>query len=56
MAHKLSLDHDNPQEEPIQVIYSLIPPPTMDKKEKATTQGKTNVETSNQQEEEECEL
>ena len=51
--YKLSLDHDNPQEETIQFTDSLILPPTMDKDEKATTQEKMDVETSNQQEEEE---
>ena len=53
---KLSLDHDNPQEELIQVADSLILSPTMDKEEKATTQEKMDVETSGQQEEEEYKL
>ena len=53
---KLSLDHDNPPEEPIQVTDSLILPHTMDKEEKTTTQEKMNIETSKQQEEEEYEL
>ena len=50
---KLSLDHDNPQEELIQVTDSLILPPTMDKEEKTTTQEKKDVEISDKQEEEE---
>ena len=51
---KLSLDHDNPQEELIQVTNSLILPPTTE--EKTTAQEKTDVDTSNQQEEEEHKL
>ena len=35
---KLSLDPDNPQEEPLQVTDSLIPSPTREEKEKTTTQ------------------
>ena len=53
---KLGIDHDNPQEELIQVTDSLILPSTMDEKEKTTTQEKMDVETSDQQEEEEYEL
>ena len=55
---KLCLEHDNPQEEQIQVTNSLILPPTMDEEEKATTEEKMDVGTnSNQQgEEEEYEL
>ena len=53
---KLSLDHDNPQEELTQITNSLILPPTMDKEEKTTTWEKMDVETSDQQEEEEFEL
>ena len=49
---KLQLESDNLQEEKIQVTYSLIPPPTMDKEEKATTEEMTEVETRYQQEEE----
>ena len=45
---KLSLHHDNPQEEPIQLTDSLIPPPTMDEEEKATTEEKMDVETRDQ--------
>ena len=47
---KLSLKHDNPQEEQIQVTDSLIPPPTMDEEEKATTEEKMDAETRYQQE------
>ena len=53
---KLSLEHDNPQEEHMQVTDSLIPPPTMDKEEKTTTQEKTDAETRYQQEEEKYKL
>ena len=55
--NKLSLDHDNPQEEQIQVTDSLILPPTMDEEKKNTTQEKMDVETNNDwQEEEEFEI
>ena len=37
---KLSLDHDNPHEELIQVTDSLIPSPTMEEEEKTATQEK----------------
>ena len=53
---KLSLDHDNPQEELIKVTNPLIPPSTMDKEEKATTEEKTDAETRYQQEEEKYEI
>ena len=53
---KVCLEHDNPQEEQIQVTDLLIPPPTMDKEEKATTEEKTDAETRYQQEEEKYKL
>ena len=49
---KLHLEHDNPQEEQIKVTNSLIPPPTMDKEEKAITEEMVEVETRYQEEEE----
>ena len=53
---KLSLDPDNPQEEPLQVTDSLIPPPTTEEEEKTTSQEKMDVGTDrNQQEGEEYE-
>ena len=45
---KLSLEHDNPPEEEIQVTDSLIPPPTMDKGQKATKEEKMDAETKYQ--------
>ena len=39
----LCLEHDNPQEEHIQVTDSLIPPPATDREEKATAKEKTTV-------------
>ena len=53
---KLSLEHDNPQEEQIQVTDSLIPPPTMDEEEKATAEEKTDAETRYQEEKEKYKL
>ena len=53
---KLDLEHDNPQEEQIQVTDSLIPPPTMDEVEKATMEEKMDAETRYQQEEEKYKL
>ena len=51
---QLCLEHDNAQEEKIQGTNSMIPPPRMDKEEKATTEEKIDVGTnSNQQREEE---
>ena len=42
---KLVLEHDNPQEEEIQVTDSLTLPHTMDEEEKGTTEEKMDVET-----------
>ena len=48
---KLQLDHDNPQEEKIQVTGLLILPPTMDEEEQVTTEETMQAETRYQQEE-----
>ena len=48
---KLSLDPDYPQEEPLQVADSLIPPATTEEVEKTTAQEKTDVWTYNYQQE-----
>ena len=53
---KLNLEHDSPQEEQIQVTNSLIPPPTIDKEEKATMEEKTDVETRCPQDKEKYDL
>ena len=47
---KLSLGHNNPQEEQIQVTNTLIPAPTTGQEEKATTEEKMDVEARYQQE------
>ena len=53
---KLSLEHDNPQEEQIQITDSLIPPPKTDEIEKTTIEEKTDARTRYQQEEEKYKL
>ena len=53
---KLNLEHDSPQEEQIQVTNSLIPPPTIDKEEKATMEEKTDAETRCPQDKEKYDL
>ena len=53
---KLNVEHDNPQGEQIQVTNLLIPTPTMDEEEKATTEEKIDAATKYQQEEEKYKL
>ena len=53
---KFSLEHNNLQEEHIQVPNFLILPPIMHEEEKATTEEKTDYETRYQQEEEKYKL
>ena len=50
---KLDLDPDCPQEELLQIVDSLIPPPTTEELGEATAQEKTDIEADNYQQEEE---